>query len=298
MANYEPYFVADNGRILAYSKRNLVKIQPKPEDFTSALQTLIPNGIKDAGFSDNDKNLREKVLPKISEIYAANYIYAEEALFLLTGIMPANAAYRFEWEGKVYFTMRPTFGLICIESNFGKSPLNCFEIEIQDRLLGRKKEINAIFQAIEHGDLPSYYNEMAPFEEWTHLFQKRGFDLSHIPQKYLSDPLSVLKNENSVLKANLEQTEKMNHELSTKLHQCEKHFSSAYSDEVNPRSERTYLNIIGALLEICTGRFKDEKFLNETELREFIVDQYRGFRGTSSRTLADKFASAKKVVND
>jgi len=72
MANYEDYWVDDDGRIISYEKRASVKIQAKAKDFTSALQSLIPKGIEDAGFSDNDNNLREKVIPRIQEIYAAN----------------------------------------------------------------------------------------------------------------------------------------------------------------------------------------------------------------------------------
>ena len=40
------------------------------------------------------------------------------------------------------------------------------------------------------------------------------------------------------------------------------------------REERTYLNIIGALLEVVTGTFKDENFASETQLREFIAGAF------------------------
>jgi hypothetical protein len=63
------------------------------------------------------------------------------------------------------------------------------------------------------------------------------------------------------------------------------------------RSERTYLNIIGSLLEVVTGTFKDEKFASETQLRDFLAEKFEGFRGVSTRTLADKFALAKKTIN-
>lgn len=63
------------------------------------------------------------------------------------------------------------------------------------------------------------------------------------------------------------------------------------------RGERTYLNIIGALLEVVTGTFKNEKFSSETELRDFIGKKFDGFRGTKARTLAEKFALAKKALN-
>ena len=64
------------------------------------------------------------------------------------------------------------------------------------------------------------------------------------------------------------------------------------------RSERTYLNIIGTLLEVVTGTFKGKKFSSETELREFLAEKFDDLRGLSLRTLADKFALAKKALND
>ena len=63
------------------------------------------------------------------------------------------------------------------------------------------------------------------------------------------------------------------------------------------REERTYLNIIGALLEVVTGTFKDENFASETQLREFIAEKFDDLRGVRPRTLADKFALAKKALN-
>jgi len=66
---------------------------------------------------------------------------------------------------------------------------------------------------------------------------------------------------------------------------------------LEPRLERTYLNIIGALLEVVTGTFKDENFSSETQLREFIAEKFDDLRGVSPRTLADKFALAKKALN-
>jgi len=68
-------------------------------------------------------------------------------------------------------------------------------------------------------------------------------------------------------------------------------------DEIDPRSERTYLNIIGALLEMITGTFKDEEFSSESQLRDFIAEKFDDLRGVSPRTLADKFAMAKKALN-
>ena len=231
MADYDAYkiesdsqltdttiYFADSIRIIPLGKEGLVKNEPNAKDFSTALKMLLPEGLEDAGLADNDKSLREKVLAKIPDIYASFYIDPEEALFLLTGTRPSLAAYRFKWKGRVYFTMRPDYGLHYILSTVECEPINCFESEIRNRLLGLKKEINSIEQAIRHRDIIKglgkgpisqvlesggfyhFRDTEAPFDEWTQLFQKRGFDLSHIPEKFLCDPLSVLKKEVSVLK--------------------------------------------------------------------------------------------------
>lgn len=70
-----------------------------------------------------------------------------------------------------------------------------------------------------------------------------------------------------------------------------------HSKTLGFRAERTYLNIIGAFLEIVTGNFKDKSFSSETQLRDFISEKFEGFHGVSARTLADKFALAKKAIN-
>ena len=67
---------------------------------------------------------------------------------------------------------------------------------------------------------------------------------------------------------------------------------------LDPRAETTYLNIIGALLECVTGAFKDETFTSETELRNFIDEKFDDLKGVRARTLAEKFALAKKALND
>jgi hypothetical protein len=203
MADYEPYEIIDNGRIIPAHERGLVRNQPKAQNFEAALQILLTaTGLEDAGLTDNDVEWEEHAKNEIPRIYSAYYIHPEEALFVLTGIIPERASYRFNWKDSVYFTMRPNFGLLCIMSNSNEMPLNCYESKIRDKLFDYAwEEIEVIYRAIKNGEILNDGNTEAPFEQWTALFQKRGFDLSHIPQDFLNDPLSVLKKENSVLKA-------------------------------------------------------------------------------------------------
>jgi hypothetical protein len=69
--------------------------------------------------------------------------------------------------------------------------------------------------------------------------------------------------------------------------------------ELDPRAERTYLNIIEAMLETFIHRSHgDVDFPSETKLREFFGKKYAGFKGLTERTLAEKFSAAKKAIRE
>ncbi|MDD4274947.1 MAG: hypothetical protein PHG14_14620 [Desulfobacter postgatei] len=70
------------------------------------------------------------------------------------------------------------------------------------------------------------------------------------------------------------------------------------TNDLSPRTEKAYLNAIGALLSCLTGDFKETTFSSEAELRKFIDKKYDGYYGLKSRTLAEKFAAAKKSINE
>ena len=78
--------------------------------------------------------------------------------------------------------------------------------------------------------------------------------------------------------------------------------SQADSDRSTPldsRAETTYLNIIGAMLETFVHKdHGDVNFPSETKLREFLSERYAGFKGLTERTLAEKFAAAKKTIRE
>ena len=46
----------------------------------------------------------------------------------------------------------------------------------------------------------------------------------------------------------------------------------------------------------CKIWVKDETFSSETQLRDFISEKFDDLRGVRPRTLADKFALAKKAL--
>lgn len=59
------------------------------------------------------------------------------------------------------------------------------------------------------------------------------------------------------------------------------------------RQQDSDLHIIGALLEVIVD---GQLFSSEEKLRDHIADQYRGYSGCASRTLAGRFAEAKKLL--
>ena len=74
---------------------------------------------------------------------------------------------------------------------------------------------------------------------------------------------------------------------------------SKKNTSLDSRSETTYLNIIGAMLETFIHKdHGDVDFPSETKLREFLSKKYAGFKGLTERTLAEKFSAAKKAIRE
>lgn len=63
--------------------------------------------------------------------------------------------------------------------------------------------------------------------------------------------------------------------------------------QISPKTEKSDLHIIGALVEII---IESQLYSSEEKLRDHIADQYRGYSGCASRTLAGRFAEAKKLL--
>lgn len=73
------------------------------------------------------------------------------------------------------------------------------------------------------------------------------------------------------------------------------------SESINPRSETTYLNIIGGMLELMLASFstgrKHPVFVNQSAIIDALLSQYSGKQGISQRTLEEKLAEAKRNIN-
>lgn len=72
---------------------------------------------------------------------------------------------------------------------------------------------------------------------------------------------------------------------------------SQISEPINQRLETTYLNIIGAMLDIfISQKYGEKKFSSQSKLVTFIVEKYDGFDGLKKRTIDEKFATAKRSL--
>lgn len=65
--------------------------------------------------------------------------------------------------------------------------------------------------------------------------------------------------------------------------------------KTDPRTEKSNLHIIGAMLQIIMDK---EAFNSEEELRKHIAEKYAGFSGCTERTMGGRFAEAKKLLSE
>lgn len=73
---------------------------------------------------------------------------------------------------------------------------------------------------------------------------------------------------------------------------------TAPKEELSEKERTTYNNIIGALVQVITGKCSEvnghPQFPSEAALIETLVEKYPGYQGVKERTLRKKFAEAKR----
>lgn len=155
-------------------------------------------------------------------------------------------------------------------------------------------------RTVRHTDLRMWMSRHYPDQKPEFLFDEveRSTHASINAESFrvLQGDRDALNRQLTSARETIKKMEFEKYEVAAKVKQYEERLKHL-GDEIDPRSEKTYLNIIGALLEITTGNYKVESFTSETQLREFIAAKFEGFRGVALRTLADKFALAKKAIN-
>ena len=184
-----------------------------------------------------------------------------------------------------------------------------------------------IFDAIKNGDLPYgkdgiTYNDPSLFDDphltirhvdlktWMARFypnQKPDFLFDVVERKFHSaidlDTIQVLLAEREALRIRIAEFEQSFDELHEQ-HQllCKQAEDwNAKDREVTPRSEMTYLNIVGGLLTLLLGRSPGGVPYSSFETLESVISallaHHEGKPGISERTLSAKFAAAKRHLN-
>ena len=136
---------------------------------------------------------------------------------------------------------------------------------------------------IRHTDLRVWISEHFPSEEG-------HFPFEHAKQREIfSDALRAVLAERDALKV-----------LVTQLRES-RGSADASSQGVSIRGEKTFLNIIGVLLEIFFGRSPSgqpySRFTTQESLIDTMVATHGELLGISARTLQEKFADANRVLS-
>lgn len=173
---YELYKIEGQGEIVPLRKTSQQCGHWEGTNLDDVLSRLLPTCLSLAGLDVGLSKRREFASREIIRRLQAMYILdAETGFSLLTGVFPSSAAFRFKFEGKEFFTIRPDFCHLIIAKNFFVSPLNIVEKKIKAALFANYQlEIKSIYLAIESDLLPQ------TITEWIEFFQLRGVDISHL----------------------------------------------------------------------------------------------------------------------
>jgi len=181
------YLVESGNKIIPTAKgidsRPLKKTPKTTETFSQALGWLMKNyGCRDAGLIVDDRlDWKEDVRAYCDSLSPSDGLTVAEGFFILTGIFVERAAYLFEFEGQIYFSMRPDFGTLSLTSDLEEKSLNKYERVIQDHLFEYEFEIGSICQAV--GDrkiLLDARTKRAPLSEWVSFFLESSLGGSHL----------------------------------------------------------------------------------------------------------------------
>ena len=155
-------------------------------------------------------------------------------------------------------------------------------------------------RTVSRQDLKDWIAKEFPSDKPDFLFdemeRKTHFSINAESFRALQADRDAMQRQIKSARETIEKLELEKYEAVAKVKQFQERLKHL-DDGIDPRSERTYLNIIGAFLEVVTGTFKGVTFSSETQLRDFMAEKFDGFRGVATRTLADKFALAKKAIN-
>ena len=154
-----------------------------------------------------------------------------------------------------------------------------------------------------HADLRRWFKENNPQTEWpAFLFDEieRGTHSS-----FTASAVQAIKLERDAARAELARLKAEAEGKTFQIAAMEKQIEALKAQlegagAPGARSETTYQNIIGALLEVIAGRVpgfdKHPDFVSDTKLIEAIEHHFQGFNGLSKSNLSRKFPEAKRSL--
>ncbi|WP_175687207.1 hypothetical protein [Burkholderia multivorans] len=172
---------------------------------------------------------------------------------------------------------------------YGKDGVTCTDVALLD----------APDLTIRHVDLKSWMLHFYPDQRPAFLFD--AFE-RHLHPAISMDAVQALLMDREALKLQLadrlkawDALQEQFQALSTVLAAAEKH-----DGELGPRSESTYLNIVGGLLTLLLGKSPNgipySSFETQESVISALVAHYGDRSGISERTLWSKFAAAKRHI--
>lgn len=146
---------------------------------------------------------------------------------------------------------------------------------------------------VRHVDLKAWMTHFYPDQKPAFLFD--------IIERQLHPAISVEAVQSLLADREALKTQLVAHEKALEALRKEAKRQEPADRAIAPRSETTYLNIIGGLLTLLLGRSPSGTPYSSFETMESVISaliaHYEGRPGISERTLWSKFAAAKRQVN-
>jgi hypothetical protein len=245
--------------------------------------------------NDNPQACKVFYRPIEAAIRCAGLLKHEQQILRLTPAPPATLPEHLNlprWSELRLYTERIYDGIFNHELPYGKDG-----ITQHDETLWQSPQLT-----VRHLDLKKWMREQYPDLRPPFLFSK----IERISHPFISaDSGAALLVEIRALKAELTHTKQQFHALHEKHHGLMKryeHLGDRHESVLTDRSETTYQNIIGAMLDLLLGQSPGganySSFRTQESVISALVANYGGIMGITDRTLQGKFALSRRRVRD
>lgn len=106
------------------------------------------------------------------ELRAKHHLGIEEGFYLATGVDVTGAVFRFRWQERILFNMRPDFGFRLLATNLDEPPINVVESAVRDRLIDYYRQTAALKAAFDAWEIQP--TDLQDMKWWRSFWQVRG----------------------------------------------------------------------------------------------------------------------------